>query len=125
MSKTKTDSGSAPPAKPVQLDVTPAQWDRCHKDLHRKLKMAMIEGPNTGDVGSISKLVADIRAMELVEPTSVPAAPEPEKVLTPEEQRIADEVRERQDAAADPVKMQEFNRKVAKKEAIDAARAGD
>lgn len=112
---------SAP--KPVQLDCTPAEWDRCHRDLHRKLKLALTTCHETGDVGVISKLVADIRALDLIEATRVPPAPAPVPVLSPEQQRLAAERKEQQDAADDPVKMQAYNAKIARKEAIDAARA--
>jgi hypothetical protein len=107
---------------PVPCDVTPEVWDRCRRDLHVKLARVITHGHETGDVGRISQLVADIRAMDLIEPTRRPPAPEPERVLSPEEQRIAAEQREQQEAAADPVKMRAYADKIARREAIEAER---
>jgi hypothetical protein len=104
--------------RPVQCDVTPETWERCRRDLHVKLARAIQASPELGDVGIISKIVADIRALDLVEPIRVPAPVEPVKPDAPD-------VAERKAAASDPALMQAFNEKVARKESLDAAKAGD
>jgi hypothetical protein len=124
--KTKTvETAPKAPRPLVSIDVTQNTWDRCHRDLHKKLAHAITECPNGGEVGIISKLVADLRALELIEPARPIPAPAPERKLSPEEARLSAIRKEQAEAAADPVKMQAFNRKVAEREKIEAAKAGD
>jgi hypothetical protein len=122
-------TGAALGRPPVQCDVTPETWERCRRDLHRKLAQAITHAPDTGDAGRISKLVADIRALDLIEPTraTVPQSagktlPDGTPVTTPEHQRQLAEIEERRAAASSDTAMQAFNAKVARKEAVAAAR---
>jgi hypothetical protein len=106
----------APRRKPIQLDIEPGVWERCHKDLLRKLQQVVQTGHESGDVGIISQIVADLKALDLIEPTRVPRAPEPAPVDPPE-------IAARKAAASDDAKMQAFSDHVRRKESIDAERS--
>jgi len=121
MSKsTKPDrnGASAPPAaaKPVQVEVTEAQIARCRRSLLQKLARAIVNNPEEGDVGVISKCVADLRAIDLIEPLRAPVVEESAEPDSPD-------VVERKAAAENDAAMQAYNAKVARKESIDADRA--
>lgn len=118
-------SGTSRP--PVQCDVTPATWERCRKDLHVKLVRAVTNSHESGDTGRISQIVADIRALDLVEPVKGDALkstgqtlPDGTPVTTPEHRRQLAEIEERKAAASDPEKMRAFNAKITAKETIFA-----
>jgi hypothetical protein len=111
-------------SKPVTALVSAEDIERCEKALTAKLGRAIINCQHDGELGHISQLVADLRALDMVAPGKVPVAPPaPPKEMTSEERRIALETKERQDAASDPVKMQAYNAKVARRESMEAGRA--
>lgn len=107
--------GAALP-KLLQVAVTDAQLDRCRRSLYQKLARAIVNGPDDGDVGIISKAFADLRALDLIEPVR-PREPEEHPEVDPPD------IAERKAAASDDAAMQMYNQKIAAKEAIDAARA--
>jgi hypothetical protein len=116
----KTDATPAPDkpmARPIPLDITTDAWARALDDLRGRLVRAITNARDGSvEAGRISRLVADIRALDLVEPMRVPAPVEPVQPDPPD-------VAERKAAASDRAAMQVLNAKVARKESIDAARA--
>lgn len=108
-------------AKPLLIEITPEVYQRAIASLRLKLARAIVNCPEDGDHGIIAKITSDLRAMDMIEPVKAAKAPEPPKPLSPEEARKKAEEDERKEAAADPVKMQAYNRKVAKREAAAAA----
>lgn len=99
----------------LELDITERDWERCVASLRRKLRMAILDCEQTGDVGLISRLAADLRAMDFISPSRPLPAPETPPPLPAD-------VKEKREAAEDPVKMRAYNAKIARKEAVDAAR---
>jgi hypothetical protein len=96
--------------------VTAAQLERCRRALDQKLARAIVNCPDDGDVGIISKAVADLRALDLIEPQRPNVPVDPAKPDDPD-------TAERKAAASDDAAMQRYNAKVARKESIDAERA--
>jgi hypothetical protein len=127
------DFGPTPKAaapKPLTVPVTQQDVDRAIQAQLNKLGRAIVNAPHDGEIGAISKLVADLRSLDLLNPGKVQAPrdtvtklmPDGSVARTTEDKRQLAEIAERQAAAADQAKMQAFNAKVAKAESMQAAR---
>ncbi len=102
--------------KPLHVKVTEQQLARAKTALESRLVMHIANAADMGDVGLISKTVADLRALDLVEPCRPAVAP---GTVRP----VSAAVAEQRAAADDVVKMQAYAAKVARREAVEAERA--
>jgi len=81
-------------AKPITLPVRQAELDNAKRHLSGRLVLAINASGDTGDVGVISQLVADIRALDFVGPLiETPANVKP--AIAPEVTKDADTARVR------------------------------
>jgi hypothetical protein len=108
-------SADVPTAIRLAVDVLASEVERARVFLHRRLRMAICEAPHAAEVGLISGIMSDLRALDDIRPDRA----EPIKAPAPAE---SPQVAAQKAAASNDVLMRAQNAAVARKEANQAAR---
>jgi hypothetical protein len=107
-------------AKPVpagtRVDVTASEVEVCADAIRARLRQAIINFKHSGEIGRISGLMSDLRALDYVDPTKGDAKP---AVSAP---AVDARTAARQAAASDDALMQKQNVEMNRKERAEASK---
>ena len=113
MSAKTAKPAATPPARGGTLvDVTPQEVAGARDAIRARLRQAVINFKHSGEIGRISGLMSDLRALDFIDPAKGEL---PQEDQTPVDAKTA----ELHKAASDDAAMQELNRKVVKRERLE------
>jgi len=107
-------SADVPTTIQLAVDVLASEVERARVFLHRRLRMAICEAPHAAEVGLISGIMSDLRALDDIHPDRAESIKAPAPAESPQ-------VAAQKAAASNDVLMRAQNAAVARKEANQAA----